>query len=105
MITVEGIRAPIQNKSALDALLGPIPHPPTVGGQLKRPFFGRRWSVASQCDHWLSSDGEIVVCVIIHGATSGEITRIRSAYDALHPERIQSDLLRDFVDDVVSRIL
>lgn len=105
MITVEEIRAPIQNKSALDALLGPIPHPPTVRGQLKRPFFGRRWSAASQCDHWLSSDGEIVVCVIIHGATSEEITRIRSAYDALHPERIQSALLRDFVDDVVSRIL
>lgn len=105
MVNVEEIRVRVDDHPALEALLGLIPHPPSVRKLLGKRFFGRRWSVTSHCDFWLSSDGNTVVCLIIRGANPGNIERIRSAYDALRPNGPPRVLSRDFVNGLVTRLL
>lgn len=105
MVDVEEIRVRVDDPSALEALLGLIPHPPSVRELLGRRFFGRRWSVTAHCDFWLSSDGDTVVCLIIRGADSDNIERIRSAYDALRPNGPPRVLSHDFVNRLVNRLL
>ncbi len=104
MVIVEEVRARI-DESALESLLGLVPHPPSVRELLGRRFFGRRWRVTGHSDFWLSSDGETVVCLIIRGANPENAKRIRAAYDALRPDGPPRVLSRDFVTRLVNRVM
>lgn len=83
MAHVEEIRAGLGDDGALARLLAAIPLPPSVRELLSKPFFGRRWHREQQCDYWLASDGENVVCLRIHGADGALVARVRARFDDL----------------------
>lgn len=76
-----------------------MPH--SVRPLLRRQFFGRRWDCATQCDHWLASDGTTVVVLKISGAPAHAVSRMRSRFDDLrrkHPGLIPShEMVRELL--------
>lgn len=83
LIRVEEVQVRLRDDDALAKLLATIPHTDAVRPLLTKPFFGRRWDYLNQCDHWLASDGERVVCVMIFGAPAALISRMRMRFDEL----------------------
>lgn len=114
VVRVEETRAHLDDDAALAKLLASLPLPPLVGPLLYKSFFGRKWDCATQCDHWIASDGKAVVSLKIFGASASIVARMRLRFDGLRvvsPElqpclKVLHDLLEGIAreDDLVARI-
>ena len=83
MIRIEEIRAHLGDNAALTRLLARVPVPPSVASLLRKPFFTRKWDSTTHSDHWLASDGAMVVSLRISGASASAVARVRSRFDDL----------------------
>jgi hypothetical protein len=81
VLNIEESQARLTDEAALARLITSIPLPHSVRALLRKPFLGRRWDCVHQCDHWLASDGRIVVCVKVSGASASVIARMRTRFD------------------------
>lgn len=83
VVHIEEIQAPLDDEAALAKLIAGIPVPDSVGPLLHHRFFGRKWDIAKQVDHWLASDGTTVVSLRISGASPSAVARLRMRFDDL----------------------
>jgi hypothetical protein len=78
---ISSARAQVTDPRALSHLLDEVPEAEEIRGQLCRPFFARRWQQSMKRSFWISSDGNIAVCLTLTGLDVDEMVAIWLAFD------------------------
>lgn len=104
VVRIEETRAYLGDDAALAALLAGLSIPPFVEPLLHKPFFERRWDCAKRRDHWIASDGTMVVSLMISGASASDVAGMRARFDDLRivSPRLQPSLmiLHDLLEEL-----
>lgn len=79
---ITSARAQVADCRALSRLLDEVPDAEEIGAQLCKPFFTRRWQQSMQRSFWITSDGQIAVCLTLTGLDLDEMVAIWVAFDA-----------------------
>ncbi|HUK03203.1 MAG TPA: hypothetical protein VLW26_13070 [Steroidobacteraceae bacterium] len=80
-ITVQRVRAGVEDSAALDQLLQRLPEAHELRPRLTAPFFVRAWDADAQQDHWVAGNGVHVECFTIGGLTLKQAAAVRVCWD------------------------
>jgi len=78
---ISSARANIGDERGLTRLLHEVPEAEEIRGQLRKPFFARRWQQSMQRSFWIISDGNTAVCLTVTGLEVDEMVAIWVAFD------------------------
>lgn len=73
----------ISDNAALDDLFAPVPNSAPVRAKLAERTHFRTWYYDKETrrDHWIATNGEVVVCVAIAGLGIEDAAKVRAAYE------------------------